>query len=70
GTWDEAYSLAKTMVSQLALDERVNIITDMGSSIHNTHSVPRLGIPSLCFNDGPAGVCLVENFTGFPAGIN
>ncbi|PFH45157.1 glycoside hydrolase family 3 protein, partial [Amanita thiersii Skay4041] len=75
-TWDEAYSLAKSTVSQLTLDEKIGIVTGNGRlnpqrrCIGETHAVPRLGIPSLCFNDGPAGVRLVKNVTGFPAGIN
>ncbi|PFH53038.1 glycoside hydrolase family 3 protein [Amanita thiersii Skay4041] len=64
------------LVSQLTLDEKIGIVTGDGQlnpqrrCIRETHAVPRLGIPSLCFNDGPAGVRLVKNVTGFPAGIN
>ncbi|KAG8852172.1 hypothetical protein FRB91_006909 [Serendipita sp. 411] len=36
----------------------------------NTNAVSRLGIPSLCFNDGPAGIRQTHNVTGFPTGIN
>lgn len=36
----------------------------------DTTAVTRLGVPSICFQDGPAGVRLVKNVTGFPAGIN
>ncbi|KAJ7033558.1 glycoside hydrolase family 3 protein [Mycena alexandri] len=38
--------------------------------VGNTSPVSRLGIPAICFQDGPAGVRLVKNVTGFPAGIN
>ncbi|KAF8638262.1 hypothetical protein AX17_002284 [Amanita inopinata Kibby_2008] len=75
-TWDEAYSLASTTVSQLTLDEKVGIVTGNGQlnsqrrCVGETHPVPRLGIPSLCFNDGPAGLRLVKKDTGFPSGIN
>ena len=36
----------------------------------DTTAVSRLGIPSICFQDGPAGLRPVKNVTGFPAGIN
>jgi beta-glucosidase len=41
-----------------------------GRCIGETTPVARLGIPSFCFNDGPAGVRLTKGVTGFPAGIN
>jgi beta-glucosidase len=41
-----------------------------GRCIGDTTAVTRLGVPSFCFNDGPAGMRLTKNVTGFPAGIN
>ena len=41
-----------------------------GRCVGDTTPVTRLGIPSLCFNDGPAGVRLTKGVTGFPTGIN
>jgi beta-glucosidase len=42
----------------------------VGRCIGDTTPVARLGIPSLCLNDGPAGLRLTKNVTGFPSGIN
>jgi len=41
-----------------------------GRCVGDTTAVTRLGVPSLCFEDGPAGMRLTKNVTGFPAGIN
>lgn len=35
---------------------------------HHAHLAPRH--PRICFNDGPAGIRLTKNVTGFPTGIN
>jgi beta-glucosidase len=44
--------------------------TEIGRCVGETTPVTRLGIPSLCFNDGPAGVRSTKGVTGFPTGIN
>ncbi|KAJ7110730.1 glycoside hydrolase family 3 protein [Mycena crocata] len=73
-TWDAAYALANATVANLTLTEKVGILAGVGQfdsrCVGNTTPVSRLGIPAICFQDGPAGVRLVKNVTGFPAGIN
>ncbi|KAF8968285.1 glycoside hydrolase family 3 protein [Flammula alnicola] len=60
----------------MTLDEKLGIVTGTGQlnsarrCVGDTTAVTRLGIPSICFQDGPAGVRLVKNVTGFPTGIN
>ncbi|KAF8646427.1 hypothetical protein AX16_007220 [Volvariella volvacea WC 439] len=75
-TWDEAYTLANNAVSQMTLDEKLGIVIGTGQlnsnrrCVGDTTPVPRLGIPSFCMNDGPAGMRLTKGVTGFPTGIN
>ncbi|KAJ6596344.1 glycoside hydrolase family 3 protein [Mycena vulgaris] len=73
-TWDQAYALANATVANLTLTEKVGVVAGVGQfssrCVGNTSPVARLGIPAICFQDGPAGIRLVKNVTGFPAGIN
>ncbi|CAE6388504.1 unnamed protein product [Rhizoctonia solani] len=72
--WDDAYTLARAKVANMTIDEKVGVVTGRGQfssrCIGDTHAVERLGIPSFCMNDGPAGIRAVKNVTGFPTGIN
>jgi beta-glucosidase len=74
GTWDQAYALANATVANLTLIEKVGLLAGVGQfssrCVGNTTPVSRLGLPAICFQDGPAGVRLVKNVTGFPTGIN
>ncbi|EKM83126.1 hypothetical protein AGABI1DRAFT_69320 [Agaricus bisporus var. burnettii JB137-S8] len=75
-SWDDAYALANATVAKMTLDEKIGIVKGTGQlngnrrCIGDTTAVTRLGVPSICFNDGPAGMRLTRNVTGFPAAIN
>jgi len=73
-SWTDSYALANTAIANLTLDEKVGILIGTGQfesrCIGDTTPVARLGIPSICFNDGPAGVRATKGVTGFPSGIN
>lgn len=53
--------------------EKVNLTTGTGwgsgPCIGNTGSVPRLGISSLCLQDGPNGIRFTDFITSFPCGL-
>ncbi|KAI3322991.1 glycoside hydrolase family 3 protein [Xylariaceae sp. AK1471] len=72
-SWSAAYSKAVALVSQMTIAEKVNITGGtglyMGRCVGNSGSVPRLGFPNLCLQDGPLGVRTTDNITAFPAGI-
>ena len=51
--WSRACQQAKHTVSQLTAAEKVNLTSAFpGPCPSNSGSVPRLGIPGLCFDDG------------------
>ncbi|KAI1414595.1 glycoside hydrolase family 3 protein [Hypoxylon sp. FL1857] len=65
--WSESYGKAVKLVSQMTVAEKINVTA--GRCVGNTGSVPRLGLPQLCLQDGPLGVRTTDNITAFPAGI-
>ncbi|KEP45069.1 glycoside hydrolase family 3 protein [Rhizoctonia solani 123E] len=71
--WKDAHAKAKQVVSQMTLEEKVNITTGIDVIISicagNTGAVPRLNIPAMCLQDGPAGVRPADFASQFPAQI-
>lgn len=57
----------------MSIPEKVNLTTGTGwgsgPCVGNTGSVPRLGIPNLCLQDGPNGVRFTDFVTHFPSGL-
>jgi beta-glucosidase len=55
----------------MTTEEKVNITRGWpGICVGNTGEVPRLGVPALCFADGPSGIRGQEFVSAFPAGIH
>ncbi|KAK3991518.1 beta-glucosidase 1 [Cladorrhinum sp. PSN332] len=55
----------------MTLSEKVNLTHGhAGQCVGNTGAIPRLGIPSICFADGPSGIRGQEFVSAFPAGIH
>lgn len=65
---------AKKFVSQLTIEEKVNLTTGTGYSgqcVGNTGTVPRLNfLQPICLQDGPVGVRKTDLNSVFPAAIN
>ncbi|KAI3394221.1 hypothetical protein diail_2996 [Diaporthe ilicicola] len=74
GDWAEAYTKARAFVSQLTLEEKVNLTTGTGweldRCVGQTGSIPRLGMRALCLQDSPTGVRDTDFVSVFPAGVN
>lgn len=72
--WDVAYQQARKTVASLSADEKATIVTGTGDDYRactgSTKGLDRIGLPALCFNDGPAGVVYSTGVTSFPAGIH
>lgn len=69
----KAHQKAKKLVEKMSIPEKVNLTigTGWGSGpcLGNTGSVPRLGIPNLCLQDGPNGVRFTDFVTHYPSGL-
>lgn len=74
GEWATAYEKARAFVSQLTLEEKVNLTTGTGweldQCVGQTGGIPRLGFRALCLQDSPVGVRDTDFNSVFPAGIN
>ncbi|KAL9932528.1 hypothetical protein V8E36_008645 [Tilletia maclaganii] len=71
GTWTTGAAKAKALIARMTLDEKVNVTTgaDGYTCTGNTGAVPRLGLRSLCLNDGPSGVRGALNVSQFASPI-
>ncbi|KAF9771053.1 hypothetical protein IL306_011321 [Fusarium sp. DS 682] len=73
GSWALAVSKAKDFVSQLTLEEKVNLTaggqTTTGCSGF-IPGIPRLGFPGLCLQDAGNGVRNTDYVSSWPAGIH
>ncbi|KAG6001288.1 hypothetical protein E4U21_004525 [Claviceps maximensis] len=71
--WEEAYAKAREFVSQMTLVEKVNLTTGTGwmsdACVGNVGAIPRLGLRSLCMQDGPLGIRFSDYNSAFPAGL-
>ncbi|KAK5125213.1 hypothetical protein LTR85_000889 [Meristemomyces frigidus] len=74
GEWATAYEKARAFVSQLTLEEKVNLTTGTGweldRCVGQTGSIPRLGFRAMCLQDSPVGVRYTDYNSVFPAGVN
>ncbi|EMC96559.1 glycoside hydrolase family 3 protein [Baudoinia panamericana UAMH 10762] len=74
GEWAAAYAKARAFVSQLTLEEKVNLTTGTGweldRCVGQTGSIPRLAFRALCLQDSPVGVRDTDFNSVFPAGVN
>ncbi|VUC23421.1 unnamed protein product [Clonostachys rosea] len=76
GTWAGAYEKARALVSQMSLEEKVNLTNGIpaleagNGCIGNSGAIPRLGFPGLCFQDSGQGVHAAELVNGYPGGLH
>jgi len=65
-----AHQQADALVEQLTLSEKLSLVHGAeGDYVGAVVGVPRLGIPALTLQDGPAGVTQLDDVTAFPAPI-
>jgi beta-glucosidase len=73
-TWTAAYSKANAALAKLSNTEKVGIVTGQGwqkgPCVGNTKAVSKVGLPSLCLQDGPVGVRYAMGITVLPAGVH
>lgn len=74
GDWQEAWTYARGLVSQMTIDEKVNLTYGYQSEINGCNGrlagVPRLGFKGLCLNNAGNGVGGTEGTNAYPAALH
>ncbi|KAL8349051.1 hypothetical protein RB598_002033 [Gaeumannomyces tritici] len=74
GDWQDAYSKARELVSQMTFDEKENVTTgyqhSMNGCVGKGGSVPRLGFPGFCMSNAGNGVGGTEGVNAYPAALH
>lgn len=74
GNWTYAVEKARIFVSNLTLEEKVNLTTGVGWTggrcVGNIPAIERVGFDGLCLQDAPLGVRMTDGVTAFPSGLN
>ena len=72
-SWDSAYTLASTALSELSTADKIALTTGTGVGFGpcsgNVKALPKINFPWLCLNDGPTAVRGADLVTVFPAGV-
>jgi len=72
--WSESEDLAKALVEEMTLDEKIGMVTgsqnSFGPCVGYIEPIERLNFKGMCFQDGPAGVRSAKHSTTLPSGLN
>jgi beta-glucosidase len=73
GSWAESRAKARNLVSQMTLEEKVNLTSGVTSQTGCSGfiaGVPRLGFPGMCLADAGNGVRNTDYVSSWPSGIH
>ena len=73
GPWADALAKAKGLVSQMSLEEKVNLtggVTSTTGCSGFIAPVPRLGFPGMCLADAGQGVRQTDYVSAWPAAMH
>ncbi|OIW32664.1 glycoside hydrolase family 3 protein [Coniochaeta ligniaria NRRL 30616] len=73
GNWADAYSKAKTFVSQLSLEEKVNLTAggpETNGCSGSIPAIPRLNFPGMCLSDAGNGLRSTDFVSSWPSGMS
>ncbi|ORY67003.1 glycoside hydrolase family 3 protein [Pseudomassariella vexata] len=74
GNWADAYIKARNFVSQLTLEEKVNLtggVSETSTSCSGSiAAIPRLNFPGMCLSDAGNGVRSTDFVSGWPSGLS